>query len=300
MSVYQGLEKFQVRGLTVCIIECEQGSEQWHAARAGVITASMFSTIRALVGGLDSRQQLYVDAILAGKSEADALAIAGYKAAPKAQAVQKALNGEKVGSYSEAALNYAFRLACERITGKPLDEGFSTYQMKRGNRLEPDARARHEQKLGQLIHEAGFVVTTDGKFGASADGLIGDTGGSEYKCLVAPERIRSIVLDGDISEFMDQVQGCLWLTGRKWWHFCLYCPDLAVAGKDLFAFKVARDDDYIDALEQDLLAFDAVVENYRAQLENAPTEHNGLQFDVEIPETQPQAEPQSAVGIFGA
>jgi hypothetical protein len=171
-------------------------------------------------------------------------------------------SGKNKGEHKAAALNYAFRLACERISGQPLDEGFQTYQMKRGNEMEPEARARHEFEIGCEVIPTGMVKTVDGRFGASADGLIGDDGGAEYKCLVSPERIRSVLIDGDMSEFTDQVQACLWLTGRTWWHFALYCPALEPAGKDLTLYEVQRDDDYIAEMEHDLVEFDKLVCEY--------------------------------------
>lgn len=200
-----------------------QGSADWHRARAGVITASMFG---------EARKRL------------------------------------KNGEFSAAAKSYAFRLAVERISGQPLDEAdqFETYSMRRGRELEPAAREAHEFAHDVIVDTCGFVKTEDGKFGASADGLIGTDGGSEYKCLIDPTRIRDVILDRDISEFADQVQGCMWLTGRKFWHFCLYVPALANIGRALTVFVVNRDDDYIEKLERDLLAFDALVETYRTKL----------------------------------
>lgn len=250
------------------IIECEQGSREWHQARAGVITASMFAECRKRVGGLTEQQSLYVDAIRNGSSEADARLAAGYKTAPRSTTIARALAGESVGDFSDAAKAYAFRLAIERISGTPLDEAdqFQTYAMRRGQELEPVARASHEFVFGISVDRCGFVVTDDRKFGASADGLIGDDGGSEYKCLIDPSRIRDVILDGNISEFTDQVQGCLWLSGRAWWHFCLYVPALAPIGREITVFNVARDDDYIDAMVSDLLSFDALVCQYEAKL----------------------------------
>lgn len=250
------------------IVNCDQGSKEWHLERAGVITASMFKTAREKIGSLDEKQAKYVSAIISGKNEKEACQIAGYKAKPKANSVIKALNGEKYEEFSSAAKDYAFGLAVERISGKPLDGGFETWAMRRGHELEPEARFKHEEKIGMLIEHAGLVLTDDKLFGASADGLINDDGGSEYKCLVAPERIRSIVIDSNIDDFKDQVQGCLWLTGRKWWHFCLYCPALKSAGKELTIFKVERDDEYIAAMEADLLEFNRLVEAYKEELLN--------------------------------
>lgn len=205
--------------------DAPQGSDEWKIARAGVITASMFSVVR--------------DTLKTGKNK---------------------------GGYKQAALDYAFRLAIERISGQPLDEGFETWSMRRGNELEPEARDAHAFMRDLQIEPCGFVSTDDRKFGASADGLIDDDGGSEYKCLVAPDRLRGILLDNDLDEFNDQIQGGLWLTGRSWWHFVLYCPALAPIGRDITIREFSRDDDYIAAMEKDLWAFDALVCEYVDQL----------------------------------
>lgn len=248
------------------VIECEQGSSEWHQARAGCITASMFGVARSRVGGLDEKQSAYVAAVKAGSNEAQAMAIAGYKAAPKAESVYLALEGKPVGKPSEAALNYAFNLAVERISGKPLDEGFETWSMRRGNELEPMARMEHELQTGLFVKRAGFITTDDGAFGASADGLIGEDGGSEYKCFIAPEKLRAFHIDNDASGIMDQVQGCMWISDRKFWHIGMYCPALEPVGRQLWWKESQRDDDYIEKLEEDLWQFKLLVDQYEAAL----------------------------------
>jgi hypothetical protein len=207
------------------VIECEQGSEDWHKARGGRITASMFEVARG-----------------------------------------KLKSGTRKGQPTEAALNYAFNLAVERISGEPLDGGFQTWQMKRGNELEPMARLEHELQTGLMIQRAGFVTTDDGRFGASADGLIGDDGVSEYKCFLAPEKLRAFHIDNDASGIMDQVQGVLWITGRKFAHIGMYCPALEAVGKQLWLKEFQRDDDYIEELEADLWQFKLLVDEYEAKL----------------------------------
>lgn len=175
-------------------------------------------------------------------------------------------SGPNKGQPTEAGRNYAFRLAIERISREPLDEGFETWQMKRGHELEPQARDLHERHADVVVDACGFVTTVDAVFGASADGLIGADGGAEYKCLVSPERLRETLVMNDISDFMDQVQGGLWITGRAWWDFCIYCPALACVRRDFSRWRVPRDDDYINALEQDLIDFSRVVDGYEAEL----------------------------------
>lgn len=205
-----------------------QGSDAWHAARAGVITASMFCTAR-----------------------------------------ERLKSGANKGDFSAAAKTYAFRLAIERIGGVPLDEGFETWQMRRGVELEPAARFAHELVLGGLVMPCGFVTTDDGRFGASADGFVGETGGAEYKCLVSPEKLRDVYLTGDISDYLDQVHGGMWITGREWWDFCVYCPALEVIGKELFRLRVERDGGYIRAMVDRLEEFAAFVDQNEAALRAA-------------------------------
>lgn len=256
------------------VITCEQGSPEWHKARAGVITASMFKIARARVDGLTEQQTVYVNALRLGKSEAEAKELADYKASPKrTEKLNRALAGLPVGDFSDTAKNYAFRLAVERISGVPLDEGFETWAMQRGHELEPRARAEHEVQVGVLVQRAGFVLTDDGAFGASADGLIEDDGGSEYKCLVSPEPMRRIVLDADITDYIDQVQGCLWITGRRYWHFAMYCPALESIGKQLSWCHVERDDAYIRELVADLMEFRGLVDSYETSLREGKPLH---------------------------
>lgn len=210
------------------VVNCAQGSADWHQARAGCITASMFETARA-----------------------------------------KLKSGPNKGQPTSAALDYAFRLAVERISGQPLDQGFETWQMKRGHELEPQARMEHEIQSGLIVEPAGFITTDDGAFGASADGLIGEQGGAEYKCFVSPEKVRSFHIDNDASGIIDQVQGCMWISGRKWWHIGMYCPALEPVGRQLWWKKFERDDDFIEQLEADLWKFKLLVDEYEAKLRSA-------------------------------
>ncbi|UWX68862.1 lambda exonuclease family protein [Burkholderia gladioli] len=248
------------------VIECDQGSPEWHRARAGCITASMFATARKRVGELDERQDMYVRAIQAGQNEREAKELAGYKALPKSDAIARALRGEQVGDWSDEAKSYAFRLAIERISGEPLDEGFETWQMRRGHELEPEARMEHEAQTGLFVKRAGFVKTDDGLFGASADGLIDPDGGSEYKCFVAPDKLRPILLDGDAKDVMEQAQGCMWLSRANWWHVGLYCPAFASVGRQFTLIEVKRDEAFIEAMEADLIKFERLVTEYETRL----------------------------------
>ena len=246
--------------------EAEQGSREWHQARAGVVTASMFATARSKVGQLTDQQAIYVASLASGDSEQMAKSKAKYKTSPRAKAIESALAGKPIGDYSDASKNYAFRLAVERISDKPLDEGFMTWAMQRGHELEPDARSRHITDIKRFVKKAGFATTDDGKFGCSADSLILEDGGGEYKCFIDPEKLRSIIINDDWGNIPDQVQGCLWVTGRKWWDMCLYCPALENAGLDFVRKRVSRDENYIEQLEEDMIIFEKIVSEWEAKI----------------------------------
>ena len=215
------------------IIECEQGSREWLDARCGAITASNFKECRKVLS-----------------------------------------SGKNKGQHSSKAKEYAFKLAIERISGSLLSEDkFETFEMRRGRELEPTARLLHEEKKGILVQQAGFVLTDDEIFGASLDGLIDSDGMSEYKCFIAPSSLMPIILDGNIDDCKDQVQGGLWITGRQYAHFVLYCPALEAVNRHLTIFEVERDNDYIEEMQDDLLKFNKVVEEYMGKINDGGKEN---------------------------
>lgn len=216
----------------IVIVDVEQRTLPWFQARAGVISASNFHLLRESA---------------------------------------KLKTGKNKGDYSTKAKALAFKLAIERISGLPLevDDGFEVWQAKRGNVLEPHARLRHERKFDILVETAGFIKTADGKFGASADGFTDRDGlrrGCEYKCFLSPEKLSDILLYGSTDEVIDQCDGGMWLTDLPAWDFGLYCPALDVVGLDFTLIPIERDQDRIEALEVDLVAFDRLVEDYVARL----------------------------------
>jgi exodeoxyribonuclease (lambda-induced) len=196
------------------LIQCEQGSPEWHAARTGVITASKF---------------------------------------------REALETTQKGKPTSKSSLYAAQVAIERISGQPCDEGFNSWQMKRGQEMEPMARMEYEAQTGNFASESGIVLTYDRLFGYSTDGLVGDDGLIEIKSLVSAIGVLEMWRDRDLSEYMHQIQGGLWLTGRKWCDFVMYAPQLEPVGKQLFRMRVERDDKFIDEMVKKLLDFSDIV-----------------------------------------
>lgn len=210
-----------------------QGTPEWHAARAGVITASNFKFCR------------------------DRL---------------KPAKGETTGKPSSKCIAYAARIAVERVAGKPLEAGYESWQMREGRDQESVARAAYDVETGNVVSEVGLVTTDDGVYGYSSDGFVGEDGLIEVKCLLSPEVILRVIGDGDLSDYMDQCIGGLWLTGRKWIDLCLWAPALEPIGRALTIHHITRNESAIEALEADLMAFAGMVDKFERTLIGAHAE----------------------------
>ena len=197
------------------IVNCEQRSPEWFAARCGLITASRFKDARATL---------------------------------------------KSGAPAQSRLDYMAELALERITGSLADR-FVTPAMQRGTELESAARAAYEADTGEIVSEMGMCLHDKLAFGYSPDGLVGADGLIEIKCPANPYKLAQLLLTRDVTEYVDQVQGGMWITQRAWCDVLIYHPSIP-----LKPLRVLRDDAYIKALEVDLLAFSVEVDSYTERL----------------------------------
>ena len=170
----------------------------------------------------------------------------------------------KGGQPSKACLGYAMDVARERIGGSAPPK-FQNAAMRTGTEQEPFARAMYEARTGHMVDEAGFYLSDDAVFGLSPDGLVNDDGVIEIKTMVGSDTLFTAVADGDVSAYMDQCHGYLWLLGRQWVDLVLWVPDLS----HMAIHRITRDEDAIEALEADLMAFARLVTQYETTLRTA-------------------------------
>lgn len=168
----------------------------------------------------------------------------------------------KNGDPSKASIQYAMDLARERCGGKAPDK-FQNAAMRTGTEQEPLARMAYEAMTGNLVQEVGFFTTEDGLFGLSPDGLIDDDGVLEIKTMVSSDTLFTAVVQQDISAYIDQINGYLWLLGRQWVDLVLWAPDLTDTP---VIRRITRNEDDIDKLEVDLMTFAGTVKKYEAML----------------------------------
>lgn len=157
---------------------------------------------------------------------------------------------------SKQRQKYLYRLAGERVSGMA-EETYQNNAMLRGIELENEARNLYQVINDVEVKQVGFCLT-EGKFvaGASPDGLIGDDGCIEIKCPTMAVHV-GYLLDGKLpTDYFQQTQGQLFVTGRTWCDFVSYYPGI----KPLIV-RVERDEQFIKALTVELEIFCSELED---------------------------------------
>lgn len=162
---------------------------------------------------------------------------------------------------SASAPGYLARLAAEWFLRVPLDDVKSGF-MERGTELEPEAARHYEAITDADCTPVGFVLTDDETAGCSPDRLVGDDGLCEIKCPSAEVAMR-YHLAGGTDEYALQVQGQLWVTGRKWCDLVLYHPTIPTT-----IVRVLPDPAVFKALDTEIPKFAAALAEAKAKLES--------------------------------
>ena len=186
---------------------------------------------------------------------------------PTASCLHKILT--PTGKASSQADGYLAQLAAEWFLGEPIEEKSSQF-MDRGTGMEPEARVWYSFETDRNVVEVGFCTTDDGKAGCSPDGLVDEDGGLEIKCPGAATQM-DYFLNGVEKEYRVQVQGNLWITGRKWWQLLVYNPYLP---KAMPVFE--RDDKYIWLLAEAVGEFNARLDMARARLADRKADYDAM------------------------
>lgn len=149
--------------------------------------------------------------------------------------------------------DYLARVVAERLTGKPA-ETYRNGHMDRGTEQEPFARLAYEAKFGEPVEQVGFIRHAALMAGCSPDGLLGKNGGGEFKCVIPTVQLETWRKGGCPAKHKAQVQGNLWITGRDWWDFTSFSPDMP-SHLRLYVHRVYRDEPYIQTLEAEVRRF---------------------------------------------
>lgn len=131
-------------------------------------------------------------------------------------------------------------------------EIFTNQYTERGKVLEHEARRLYSAAYDVNVREVG-LVEEDGEFDTwaicSPDGLVGDDGIIEIKCLIAKNFLQFTDKASKRYEYIEpkyktQVQYNLFVTGRKWCDFIYYHPR-----GGMHVIHIERDEEYIEKIK---------------------------------------------------
>lgn len=148
--------------------------------------------------------------------------------------------GKMTGSCAQAiAANgkgletYIYTILAEKYSNNK--ESYTNADIERGIELEEAARMTYELQYAP-VQEVGFIEL-DEFTGCSPDGLVGEDGGIEIKC-VNDLNFFKLLINGEKaieSKYLWQVQMYLFLTGRKWWDLVFYNVNFE---KNMLVFRI--------------------------------------------------------------
>lgn len=232
----------------------EQGTDEWFAARCGIVTASV-------VGQLITKGSPDPVTLACARCGAEAGSPC-ISTARKVPTPIKTIHDERAAAASllpavyrvaagDMARTLAMTLTAERITGhvEPINE---SSDMIRGSLDEPYARDKYAEHHAP-VQQVGFIVRDDYGFpiGYSPDGLVGDDGLIEIKSRKQKIQLKTILEDTVPQENMAQIQCGLLVTGRDWCDYISYS-----GGMPLYVKRVHPDPQWHAAIIDAVAAFE--------------------------------------------
>ena len=165
----------------------------------------------------------------------------------------------------DTAIKYIMSIILERLGVEKRE--LWTPALQWGIDNEPGAVIAYETATGQMVQPCGHEVHTDFPFvGGTPDGLIGDEGIIEIKCPdVSENHFGNIVSGLQISDYYDQMQGYLWITGRQWCDFVSFDPRFP-GGLKLNVQRVERDEARIAEIQTRCLLAESMIQTWFVNL----------------------------------
>ena len=176
--------------------------------------------------------------------------------------VADVLTEGRSGAESLTRRKYKNELIRERLTGKKLDT-YKTPAMQRGIDLEPMARAWYEVKYNTFVDQVAIVLHPSINGGqCSPDGIVEATNSLIEIKIPNPENHLDNILTGgkQLEQYYDQVQWQLACMPEK--EFCdlvSYDPDMPDHLQG-FVKRIYRDDEYINNMQNAVIAFMSEIE----------------------------------------
>ncbi len=145
-----------------------------------------------------------------------------------------ASHAQAIGNNGKGLETYITEMMAEHFS-KAEKENFSNEHTERGNELEEYARFAYSLK--EEVKEVGFIEMNE-YVGCSPDGLVGEDGLLEIKCLNDVNHYKKIIDRKIDSKYDWQIQMQLLVTERKWCDLLYFNPNY---DEDMIVFRIKPD-----------------------------------------------------------
>lgn len=176
------------------------------------------------------------------------------------------MTDQKARGLSKGGMTYVIEIILQRETDGEI-ENYNLRQFKHGKEYEKEAAFVFKTKTGKEITKYGeeqeFIKISD-YVGCTPDGLVGEDEGIETKCPDSKthyfnlQNLKAENLKEIYPAYYWQMQGCMYVTGRKKWYFVSYDPRFKNPEKRILILEIERNEEDILDLKRKL--FDAVAE----------------------------------------
>jgi len=177
-----------------------------------------------------------------------------------ASRIKDILTKVKTGE-AAARRDYRLELVCEILTGIPAEQGFVSFEMKRGTELEPAARAAYEFENKISVDQVGMVLHPQSdRYAASPDGMVNWDGKNAPEGLIEIKAPKTATHIGYIeagvvpADYQPQMLWQMACTGAQWVDFVSYDPRLPEQ-LELYIVRFQRDEARVHEIESEVMQF---------------------------------------------
>lgn len=177
--------------------------------------------------------------------------------------VMTASHSQAIGNCGKGLETYILELMAEYYSSGEKEQ-FSNKHTDRGNELEPLARSMYELETGNEVIQVGFCKLNE-FVGASPDGLVGEDGLIEIKCVDDVAYFKHL-LNGESeidTKYIWQGQMQLKVTDRKWNDLVFYNPNFE---KSMCIYRLYPDAEKFAALEKGFEIGEQKIKEIKAKL----------------------------------
>ena len=235
---------------TPIIVDAPQRSDEWYRARLGNVTGSGEIRTHSWAKKITAKQMAAADEYYANAEikKSDEWIERMHTEYPHEYCLQAQVPLLELDDRA----NYRKDIVGERLTGIRADEDqYVNKAMQWGIVNEWMAKDAYTTITGNKVTDAPYMMHPTLLCGASPDGLAidvqtGELGNVEIKCLIVRNHLYKVIKEGALpSEYFNQVQMQMWITGRDWCDFIAY-DSRQIKDLQIYIKRIERDDFFID------------------------------------------------------